>query len=162
MSTHESLWALMSTVNYGTKALCVVWVSWRYAHEYSLKLMSAVGAMRSCSWVLIVAYECSWMLISTHECFVMVPWVLMITNEGPWPLLSTHEPLLATMSTHDHGTMTQTALMSADKPSWAWLHSAHTTHSALVPNLTVLISVHGWSRVLMGGLECSWALLNPP
>ena len=152
----------MSTVNYGTKALCMVWVSWRYAHEYSLKLMSAVDAMTPCSWVHMVAYECSWMLISTHECGAMVPWALMSTNEGPWPLLSTHEPLWATVSTHDHGTMTQTSLMSADKHSWAWRHSAHTAHSALLPNLTVFISVHGWSRMLMGGLEGSLALLNPP
>ena len=162
MSTHVSLWAHMSTVNYGTKALCVVLVSWRYAHECSLKLRSAVGAMRPCSWVLMVAYECSWMLISTHECGAMAPWALMITNEGPWPFLSTREPLKATMSTHDHGTMTQTALMSADKHSWAWHHSAHTPHSALVPSLTVLISMHGWSKVLMSSLECSWALMNPP
>ena len=53
--------SLMSTVNYGTKVLCMVWVLWRYAHECSLKLMSAVGTVSSCSWVLMVlkhTYEC--------------------------------------------------------------------------------------------------------
>ena len=160
MSSHESLWALMSTVFYGTKALCVVWVSWRYAHECSWKLMSAVGAMRPCSWVLMVSCECSWMLISTHECGTIVPWALLSTIEGPWPLLVTHKPLKATMSTRDHGTMVQTALVSADKHSWAGPHSANTTHSTLALNLTVLIVVNGWSRVLMGGLECSWVVLS--
>ena len=137
--------------------------------------MSGMGVMLLCSWMLVSSHECCWrhgaMFLSAHGCLWVVmnaykhswvwPHVAMSTNEGPWPLLITHEALKATISTHDHGIMAQTALISADKHSWAWCHSNHTTHSTLVPNLTVLISVHGGSRVLMGGLKYSGALLNP-
>ena len=77
-NTHKPSWALMSTVQNGANALEVVC---HYAYVCSLALMSAIGDMGTCKWVLMVACEWSCMLISTHECGHMSPWVPMATLE---------------------------------------------------------------------------------
>ena len=66
-STHEQSWALVSTDMYGAKALWVGMAPWHQAHKCSLLLMSAVGAMVPCSWVLMATYECSWILMNAYE-----------------------------------------------------------------------------------------------
>ena len=118
----------MSTVNYGTKALCMVWVSWRYAHECSLKLMSAFGAMRPCSWVLMVAYERSWMLkaiMSVAPLRQKHSWALMRAHGHSWALMSPYkqqwalmimapwhkQPSWALISIHEHGAIAPIPLM---------------------------------------------------
>ena len=135
-----------------------------------------MGVLPLCSWMLLSSHECCWchraMLMSAQGCFWgfmnaykhswVWPHVVMSTNEGPWPLLSTNEHLKATMSHQKHDAMAQTAFMSVDKHSWELHYGGHTTHSAFAPYLTVLMSAHGCSGLLMGALECSWALLSPP
>ena len=63
------------------------------------------------------------------------------------------------MSTHEHGAMAPTALMSTNEHLWAWRHGAFTTHSALAPYLSVLISVHKGLCMLMSAHACSWVFL---
>ena len=110
----------------------VVWMSWCYAHECSLNLMSAADAMRPCSCVLMVAYECRWMFISTHDCGTMAPIALKSTSRvhgHSWTLMKKQQRTLMIMapwykqpswvliSIHEHGAIAQ-----------------HTTHSTFAEN----------------------------
>ena len=86
-STHEHLWALMSTDKYCAKALWVVKAPWRQTHEHLWALMGAVGAKYN-------AHECSWLLMSAHE----NSWMLMRSPEHAWAWCHGHT--WAMMSAH--------------------------------------------------------------
>ena len=113
---------------------------WCHANECSIALMSAVGAMVPYPWVLI-----------EHLC------VLMRTYENSWVLMSAHGRSWAFVSmaqwcswglksTHGHGTMTPTALMSTIGHSFAWHHVIDNIYGALAPNSSRLMRAH----------ECPW------
>ena len=82
-------------------------------------------------------------------------------------LMSAHEWSIAAMSTHKHSyaamknmNMAPTALMSANKHSWAWCHGASSTHSALAPYSLILMSAQERLWVVMSASEESWMILN--
>ena len=97
MSMHRPLWTLISTDKYGAKALLVLKAPWRQAHKCSLVLMSVVGAIAPCSWVLMATYMCSWMLKNIYEHIKTFhhdhSWTLMNTHGHSWALISNHEHL---------------------------------------------------------------------
>ena len=58
MSPHEHSLAPHSIYDYGIKMLSVLKDQWRHNHACLLALMSVVGAIVSCSWMLMSDNEC--------------------------------------------------------------------------------------------------------
>ena len=167
MNPHKHFLALLSIDDYGCKVLWVLKDPWRQNHECLLALMSAVGAMVPCSWVLMVAYECSWGLMNVQGC----PKSIISAHEGPWRhtlgahkhswvFMITHDHSYGAMSTQEHGTIALTALIGGNENLWAWCHGAITTQSALAQYISVLTSAHECSWVLLSAPEYSWVILS--
>ena len=156
MSTHEPSSALVSTDKNGAKALWVVMVPLHQAHECSLAVMSAVGAMAPRSWVFMASYECSWLLINAYEQswarMSAAPYSHMSTNERSWVLLSIHKHSWALISSHEH--------------SWAWHHRPTSMHDCGAIGPLALIKPWWHSHQCIGVLRSahggSWVFLSIP
>ena len=59
-----------------------------------------------------------------------------------------------------YGAMAPTTLMSVHERSWVWCHGAMTAHNALVQYLSMLMSTHKCSRVLLSDPEYFWVILS--
>ena len=111
-------------------------------------------------WVLMSAQECPWALIGAQEC----SWhhahaysgILMSIHGYSWALISSHERSWAWR----YSAMPPTVLMSDNERSWAWRHGAIFTHSVLAQYLSVLMSHHKLSWVLLSAPEYSWIILS--
>ena len=119
------------------------------AHGCLWVLSSALSAQKS-PWALIIAHVCSWH--HAHACSRL----LMSIHEFSWALMSSHEHSWALC----YGAMAPTALMSIHERSWVWRHDAVTTHNALAQYLSVLMSAHKCSWVLLSDPEYSWVILS--
>ena len=116
------------------------------AYECLLVLMSA----QKSPWALIIAHVCSWH--HTHACSRL----LMSIHEFSWALISSHEHSWALCCS----AMAPTALVNVHERSWVWRHGAMITHNALAQYLSVLMSAHKCSWVLLSDPEYSWVILS--
>ena len=129
MITQERPWALMSTDEYDAMAQWVVWAPWCHAHECSLMLMTAVDAMATCSWV-------SWLLMSAHQCSRVAIGAMVPCS---WVFICIHEHVHGANSTHEHGPMVPTTLVSLNEQTTMtlipliapWQHKGCTKKNAL-------------------------------
>ena len=159
-STPERPWALLS------------------AHEHSCALVSMVPRRYEClmshDTMLINAYLHSWVLQGPCSWLLLMsakegPWVIIRANDCSWChshvcswlLLSIHEHSWALISSHEHSrawchAMVPIALMTSREHWWARHHGTITTHSALAQYLSVPMSAHKCSWVLLRIVELPW------
>ena len=142
-STHDLLWALMSSrkrscVLMSTQEHSWVWchgamsahecwwaliASWRHAHDCSCALVIAHCSMVPSSWLLMAALGCLWVYMGAHECSWLLIWS---THEKPWAwcygTMSTHESSRAVMSmapwSYEHSSALRSAHGTIAQYSW--------------------------------------------
>ena len=151
MSMHRPLLTLISTDKYGAKALWVEKAPWRQAHKCSLVLMSTVGTIAPCSWVLMATYKCSWMRKNIYE------HIRTWHHDHSWAVISTHGHSWALISTHEHSWGVQSAeesLMRTQEYSGALMNSFK--YVALVP-WVLMSAVEAYCK---SANACFWVVMS--
>ena len=149
--SNEHSWELKNTHEHGAMG------SWTliFTHEHSLCHSTIIMSAHECLWVFMSVQEGPWVIISANECSWchshVCSWLLLSIHEHSWALISSHEHSRAWR--HD---MVPIPLMTSKEHWWALHHGTITTHSALVQYLSVPMSAHKCSWVLLRIVELPW------